>query len=86
MVKTNKEGYQNKYLKNFNHLKDKLMLLFTDNPNSKKFRFYGVSKDTISGLLVSGTDKHGISDFNKFYSVGEINFYYESLNKRLQRQ
>ena len=53
MAKTEVEGYENRYLKDFNHLKDKLMLLFTDNPNSKKFKFYGVSKDTISGLLVS---------------------------------
>jgi len=86
MAKTEVDGYKNRYLKNFNHLKDKLMLLFTDNPNSKKFKFYGVSKDAICGLLVSGTDKHGISDFNKFFSVGEIQFYYDELNKRLQRR
>lgn len=86
MAKTKVEGYKNIYLKNFNRLKDKLMLLFTDNPNSKKFKFYGMSKDTISGLLVSGTDSSGISDFNRFYSVGEINYYYDSLNKKLQRR
>ena len=62
------------------------MLLFTDNPNSREFKFYGVSKDGINGLLVSGIDSHGVTDFDRFYSVGEIRFYYEELNKRLQRR
>jgi len=86
MVKIKEKGYKNKYLKNFNQLKDKLMLLFTDNPNSRNFEFYGVSKEGRLGMLVCGTDSKGIFDFRKFFPVSDIEFHYEELNTRLQRR
>lgn len=85
-MKTKEIGYEDIFLKNFNQLKDMLKLILINNPNSRKFEFYGVLKNGKRGILVCGKDTMDIRDFTNFFSVQEIYYYYNNLNKRLQRR
>ena len=84
-MKTDIDGYNNIFLSNFNTLRNRLQLLFSGNPNLKKIKFYGVENGGKRGILVCGCDPSDIRDFEKFYSVSDINFYHNNLIKRLER-
>jgi hypothetical protein len=78
-------GCEETKVPNYYTLKGKLMLILSENPNLKTFKYTGVTKDNKIGILIDGVDGRGIREFCRFYSIADINFYFNELNKRLSR-
>lgn len=84
------EPYFLRNKKFFNTLIWKLKLILSENPNVDKFRFDGVKylsegypQRQEVGILVNGIDTMSIEEFYKFYSINDINFLHEQLQRRL---
>ncbi len=75
-MKLDNKKYKDIYLRDFNILKKKLMSIFSRNPNTKKFKFYGVEIEFVRGLYVEGVDTDSVRTFTKFLSAGEIERHY----------
>lgn len=84
-IKIKDKYYENSFVPNYNTLINKLRMILNDNRQLKTFQYYGIVKNDQVGILVEGIDSLGIREFQKFYSIYEINFYFDSLNKRLAR-
>ena len=70
---------------NFHLLKEKLKLILSENRYFREFKYSGVAKDNKIGIIVDGVDNRGVREFSRFYSVYDINFYFNRLEHRLSR-
>ena len=69
----------------YNMLREKLKLILSGNPNFRQFKYSGVKNGNKIGILIDGIDGRGIREFQRFYSINDINFYFNQLEKRLSR-
>jgi len=85
--------YEPYYIKNkyfYNDLIWKLKMILSENRKLNEFRFDGAKyysekypQNTKIGIIVDGIDSYGVKEFHKFYSIGDINFYFNQLERRL---
>lgn len=76
--------------KYYNRLIWKLRMILSDSPYLDEFKYSSVKylterypqKEQI-GILVEGLDSMGIKKFQKFFSVKDIHFHFDQLNRRL---
>lgn len=84
-MKTDDETeYMNVFMREFNKYLRMLRPMFRDNPNHKKFKYYGVveRRRGHQGILVSGIDPKGIRKFENFYSLYDIQDFHYNNNKK----
>ena len=78
------------FIKKFEEWKQKLKLIMSENPNVNKFRFFGIRtynddhEKAELGILILGKDHNNV-EWSKIYTLDEIDFYFDNLNKRLSR-
>lgn len=58
----------------YNRLRNMLEIIFSSNPT--KFDFHGIRQEGKIGLLVCGADSMNVREFEKFYSIKDIHFYF----------
>ena len=74
------------YFKGFSKFQNKLKIILAENPNTLTFtpcKEVNSSGKNGLGILVSGKTVDSIDSFNKFFSLKDIDFHYEMLNRRL---
>lgn len=82
-LKIKDKYYENAFVPNYGVLIDRLKIILNNNKNLKTFQYYGIVKNDKVGILVEGIDSLGVREFQNFYSIYEINFYFNELVKRL---
>ena len=73
-IKIKDKEYTSIKVPQYNRLRSMLEILFSSNPN--KFAFHGIKQKGRAGILVCGVDKRGVRDFQKFYPIKDIHFYF----------
>ena len=74
-LKIKDKTYDTIRVPNYNRYISMLETLFMSNP--KKFKYHGIIDKGILGILVCGTDKLGVREFEKFYPIRDIHFYFD---------
>jgi len=88
--KVKKMKFEPAFIKKFEEWKQKLKLIMSENPNVNKFRFFGIRtynddhEKAELGILILGKDHNNV-EWSKIYTLDEIDFYFDNLNKRLSR-
>ena len=80
-IKIKGKSYKTAHIRYSESLKNKLMMIFNDNHNKNKFKFYNIYNEGESGLLVCGLGSKDIREFERFYSIKDIHFYFNRLVK-----
>ena len=70
---------------NFHLLREKLKLIISEIRYFRECKYAGVAKDNKIGIIVDGVDNRGVREFSRFYSIYDINFYFNRLERRLSR-
>ena len=81
-IKIKDNEYESIKIPQYNRLRNMLEVLFCSNP--KRFHFHGIIKNGKRGLLVCGEDKKGVREFQKFYPITDIHFYFNKHVKHLR--
>lgn len=84
-LKIKDKYYEHAYVPNYSNLVNKLKMILNNNQKLKTFQYYGIAINDKVGILVDGVDSLGVREFQNFYSIYSINFYFNELNKRLSR-
>lgn len=83
-IKIKGKDYESVKIPQYNRLRGMLEILFCNNP--KEFDFVGVVKNGKKGILVCGEDKKGVREFQKFYPITDIHFYFNKHIRQLKKQ
>ena len=65
----------------YSELKAKLMMILSDNKNLATFSYLGTKNGHKLGILVKGTDNDGVRDFLRFFSINDIEHYFNKSYK-----
>ncbi len=76
------QTYYTAKIPKYNKLITKLNVLLQDNRNKREY--HGIYNKGKIGILVYGTNSIGSSDFVKFFSINDINFYFTKHIERLK--
>jgi hypothetical protein len=82
-IKIKDKEYSTAKIPKYNQLTTKLKMLLTDNKHSKDFKFYGVWNKGQIGILICGLGSGGTMEFERFYPIKDINYYFNNLTKRI---
>jgi len=85
-IKIKGKVYDSAKVPKYHNLINKLRIIMNDNKNLKYFKFHGVYRGNQIGIVVEGTDSLGVRDFTEFYSIHDIDYYFNKINKRLERK
>lgn len=75
-----------KKIKYFRKLCQMLQMILNNNSMVADFVFIGTIENGKRGVFVKGVDSSNIRKFKKFYSTQDIHYYFNELNKRLERK
>jgi len=82
-IKINNKFYDHVPIPQYKFLETKLKAILSDNRQLPKFKFYGIRINGYGGILVCGTDSLGVRPFQKFYSINDINYYFNKIAKKI---
>ena len=82
-IKIKDNTYETIKVPQYNRLRSMLMTIFSANPT--KFDFHGIIKKGKRGILVCGTDKNKIREFQRFYPISDIHHYFNRYIRLLKK-
>jgi len=82
-IKINDKWYWTAKIPKYNQLTSKLDKILERNKNEREY--VGIANKGKLGILVNGVGNLGISNFQRFYSINDIHFYFNKHIARLKK-